>query len=72
MIDFTKDELQVLADAIDMMVRTEGNAMAQAGSAGLKDGRAAMLGHRMQTALSALAKIEAAAAAETPPPDTGG
>lgn len=58
--DFTKDELQVLADALDMMVRSEGNAMAQAGASGLRDDRVVMLTRRLKLGMGALQKVEEA------------
>ena len=57
---FDKEELQVLADAIDMMVRSEGNAMAQAGASGLRDGRVMMLPRRLKLGMSVLQKVEEA------------
>lgn len=78
MTDFSKDELDVLATALDMMVRTEGGAMAQAGAAGIKDNRVVLLTRRLTLAISALAKIEAQVAeidkviANNPPQAAGG
>ncbi len=60
MPDFTKDELQVLADALDMMVRSEGNAMAQAGASGLRDDRVILLTRRLKLGMGVLQKVEEA------------
>lgn len=60
MTDFTKDELRVMAEALDMMVRSEGNAMAQAGATGLRDGRVALLTNRLSVGMEALKKVEIA------------
>ena len=60
MTDFTKDELQVLADALDMMVRSEGSAMAQAGISGLRDDRVTVLTRRLKLGMGALQKVEEA------------
>lgn len=60
MTDFTKDELRVMAEALDMMVRSEGTAMAQAGATGLRDGRVALLTTRLLLGMEALKKVETA------------
>lgn len=60
MTDFTKDELQVLGDALDMMVRSEGSAMAQAGASGLRDGRVMTLTRRLKLGMGVLQKVEEA------------
>ena len=60
MTDFTKEELQVLADALDMMVLIEGSAMAQAGASGLRDDRVIALTRRLKLGMGALQKVEEA------------
>ena len=60
MTDFSKNELIVLQVALDTMVRTEGNAMAQAGINGLKGGAASLLATRFDAAVTALDKINVA------------
>lgn len=58
-MDFTKDELDLLANAIDVLVRTEGQAMAQHGAGGLKGGRVDVLAARLTTGLRVMGKIDA-------------
>ena len=62
-MSFTKSELDVLSAGLDMLIRAEGQAMTQHGSAGLRGGRGAILADRITQAMAALDKIEAEAQA---------
>lgn len=56
---FTKDELDILSHALDIMARTEGQALGQVGIAGLKGERVILLTRKLKLGISALTKIEA-------------
>lgn len=55
---FTKDELDVLALALDVVVRNEASALAQRGVASIKGDAVGVLGKRLRLCVSALAKVE--------------
>lgn len=75
MIEFTKEELNVLAQGLDALVRAEGKALTEHGVAGVGNGVASKLGQRFVTAASALARIglaiEELTAREVVVPDEG-
>lgn len=60
MPEFTKDELALLRHGLDLVLRTEGNAMNQAGLAGLKEGRVSLLASRLMLVASLDDKLAAA------------
>ncbi len=68
MTDFTKQELQTMADGLDALVRSEGNAIGQSGLNGLRQSTEKVAA-RFSAALSAYGKIvELANAPEQEPP----
>lgn len=56
-MDFSRDELDVLSNAIDIMIRTEGNALAQSGIVGIR-GKTEALSARLSIAIGIDAKIQ--------------
>lgn len=65
---FTKNELETIRIALDMLVRNEANSLAQAGIGGLRAGKAEVLGKRLKHAVTSLEKIEERIK-ELPPPE---
>lgn len=60
MIEFTAEELHTLSNALDMMVRAEGNGLVQNGIAVLRTNNvSAVLASRLAAVVSAAEKIDA-------------
>lgn len=57
-MELSREELDVVRSALDILVRTEGGAMQQHGIQGLRGGRVDLLAARLVPAVSALGKIE--------------
>lgn len=57
-MSYPKDELQVLVAALDILVRSEGDAIRQAGIAGLKGGKVILVTRRFKLAVAALERTE--------------
>lgn len=72
-MELNRAELETLAAGLDVMVRNEGNALAQGGVAAIKSGRAALLANRLILAASLYERIgaEVQAIAEAEKPDGG-
>ena len=60
MPEFTTEELAIIRHGLDLVCRTEGNAMNQAGVAGLREGRAVILAQRLMLVAELDAKVQQA------------